>query len=118
MQSFTDGGSASRPTASYDGIGLKRLIAGMRFFADLGGQMEIQRMLTFLLVARQSRPLSMTDLRERTGMSAAGASRNAHYWAELGFVRVDEDADDHRERVVSLTTKGKQFALRLEEACQ
>ena len=118
MESFTNGDSASRPDPSYDGIGLKRLLAAMRCFADLEGQMEIQRMLTFLLAARQNRPISMTALRDKTGMSAAGDSRNTHYWAGLGFVRVDEDVDDHRERVVSLTVKGKQFAARLEEACQ
>jgi len=60
----------------------------------------------------------MMKIRDRAGMSAAGVSRNAHYWAELGFVRVDEDVDDHRERVVTLTAKGKQFAARLEEACR
>jgi len=119
MESFGNTDSASRRDQWNGGSGLRRLLAAMRCFGDLGGQMEIQRMMTFLLVARSpNRKVSMAELRELTGMSNAGSTRNSYYWERIGFVQIEEDSDDHRERVVSLTAMGRRFAARLEEACQ
>jgi DNA-binding MarR family transcriptional regulator len=99
------------------GEGLLRLSRGLAILRGELGDLEVQQAQFLLAVARAGRPLAMSDAIERLGLSPAGASRTAARFASLGLVVVEEDPDDHRYRLVYLTSKGRALAARLEESC-
>lgn len=106
--------------------GVARLLAALEILRDLPGDMELQRAIILLMVSRHQRGMRMQAIAERLDISAAACSRNAHHLGGytttgapgLGLVEVVVDSDDHRERWVRLTARGRAFIARLEEACQ
>ena len=106
--------------------------AAVKVAAELDPHMSLTRLDTFLTFATQRDITSMDDLRAALasdGLSNSAAYRNISYWLDQSWLRRDGsrpegekfirdylDPDDHRRKMLALTTKGSAFCQRIEEA--
>ncbi|WP_416064320.1 MarR family winged helix-turn-helix transcriptional regulator [Rhizobium sp. ZK1] len=54
-------------------------------------------------------PLTVGELAQAVGITQPGATRTASQLMELGFLDMQQSAEDQRRRVVSLTPKGQEL---------
>ncbi|QWW66687.1 MarR family winged helix-turn-helix transcriptional regulator [Rhizobium sp. WYJ-E13] len=54
-------------------------------------------------------PLTVGELAQAVGITQPGATRTAYQLMELGFLDMQQSAEDQRRRVVSLTPKGQEL---------
>ena len=102
---------------------LKSLDKVLQIVADeVAGDIQAYTLRTFLLIGNAGQTgVTQQELEEKLGLSNAATSRNVSYWTYLradkkagpDFVSREEDPNDRRIRVLTLTPKGKAFYERL-----
>lgn len=100
---------------------IRSLANAIRAFRDLDAEIQAQTVLTFLLVADATEPVSMRDLQGRLDISTSSVSRNVAALSKhhrlgkdgLDLVEAYEDPADRRNKVVRLTAKGRAFSSKL-----
>ena len=65
---------------------------------------------TMFLLAHTDRPLPITEIAAELGLSAAATGRNIDQLVKLGIVERQENPDDRRVKLVSLSPKGFEVA--------
>jgi DNA-binding MarR family transcriptional regulator len=103
---------------------LRSLANAIEAFRAIDSTMEMQKALTFLVVAASTdRDISMKELRDRIGFASSSTSRNIaalskhHRLGKPGYDLVEtyEDLADRRNNLVRLTAKGRALAHRISE---
>lgn len=101
---------------------LRKLLRLLDLFRDLDNDIPIQMVATYLIVSLQE-GMSVKDVCDRLGMATSTASRNiaalskVHRLGRPGFDLVVnvENPMNRREKLISLTQKGKGFRKRILE---
>lgn len=92
-----------------------RLIKLIEEFRKFDDTMEVQTIVTFLVVAMNP-DIQLRDLQQKVGFSGAAASRNAAVLSDLprkggapghGLIEMRIAADDRRQRELRLSPKGR-----------
>lgn len=101
-------------------VDLNELRNALETFAEIDNEMQLPTMLTFLFVASRG-SCTQKEIEETLKFTNAGASRNVSYWTirrfdkrpGIGFFNRQEDDNDRRYKLISLTPKGQAFYARL-----
>ena len=103
----------------------KRLFKAIEEFRKLNGEMQAQCMSLFLLVGmhKDSRGISMTDLKAKLGVAQSSVSRNVSILSKIkiaaqpgfGLVEAIEDPMERMRKLVRLTNKGNRVYKSLTE---
>lgn len=100
---------------------MNELLNTLELFAEIDPNMQVSTAMTFLYVAR--RPgCTQKDVETAFRMTNAAASRNVSYWTSMklyntpgvGFLQREEDPQDRRFKILTLTQAGQTFVKRME----
>lgn len=94
----------------------RKLLTIISKFREQDAEMPIQQAVTFLWVALNEGK-TQRDARQSLDMPASSASRNLAALSKvhrlgkegLGLIQFDEDPNDRRAKILSLTPKGRAF---------
>lgn len=82
----------------------------------LDSDMPVSQALCLLLIAKYD-GISLKDLANKAGVGMASASRYVRVFSiEMGLVTAEEDPNERRKKVISLTAKGKATVKKILEA--
>lgn len=96
------------------------LVNAFSSLRDLDPDMTIPQALSLLLIAKHE-GLSLKELAQHTGVGMASASRYVAAFGRprktgakgFGLVNAEEDPDERRKKVITLTPKGRSFVNRI-----
>lgn len=92
----------------------------LELFSEIDPEMQLPTMLTFLYVAGMG-SCTQKEVEEALGLSNAASSRNVSYWTHrrfdrrpgVGFIKREEDENDRRYKMITLTPAGRVFYAKL-----
>jgi DNA-binding MarR family transcriptional regulator len=85
----------------------ERLQGDATRIAEAHGDQTQSGQYTFLGAIDRLGPLTIGELAEAVGITQPGATRTVSQLAKLGLVSIRQSRDDQRQRIVSLTAKGR-----------
>lgn len=101
----------------------RELTKALKFISEqIGSELQLQTLRTFMYIAQQGQ-CTQAELEQHLGMTNASTSRNVSFWTDLRYdkkpgknmVQRVEDRGDRRQRILVLTSKGKEFFEKIKE---
>ncbi len=103
------------PLARLFAIGYRQLIDGLHDRLQARGWSDVRPAFGFALLAARDGPTSATELAELMGMSKQAASKLVDAMVSGGYLQRGSDAQDGRQRPVTLTGRGGELLAAVEE---
>src|SRR5262249_37639909 len=97
------------PLARLFAIAYRQLIDGLHDRLRAQSWTDVRPAFGFVLLAAREQPTSVTELATLMGMTKQAASKLVDAMVSGGYVRRGADAEDGRQRPVSLTGRGEEL---------
>jgi DNA-binding MarR family transcriptional regulator len=103
------------PLARLFAIAYRQLVDNLHDRLRTAGWHDVRPAFGFVLVAARDRPTSVVELALLMGVTKQAASKLVELMAGCGYVERGISADDRRQRLVSLTSRGRALLESVEQ---
>jgi DNA-binding MarR family transcriptional regulator len=103
------------PLARLFAIAYRQLIGGLHDRLRAQGWTDVRPAFGFALLAARDQPTSVTELAALMGMTKQAASKLVDAMATGGYIARGADAQDGRQRPISLTGRGEDLLSTVEQ---
>ena len=103
------------PLARLFAIAYRQLIGGLHDRLQAQGWTDVRPAFGFVLLAARDQPTSVTELAALMGMTKQAASKLVDAMATGGYIARGADAQDGRQRPISLTGRGEDLLSTVEQ---
>jgi DNA-binding MarR family transcriptional regulator len=107
--------AGSPPLARLFAIGYRQLIDSLHDRLQARGWTDVRPAFGFVLLAARDQPTSVTELAGLMGMTKQAASKLVDAMVSGGYLQRGTDAQDGRQRPVTLTSRGEDLLSAVEE---